>query len=255
MSKLSVVIITFNEEKKIGRCIDSVRSIANEIIVVDSFSTDNTEKICKERKVKFIKHRFEGYIEQKNFALSFAKYPYVLCIDADEVLSERLAISIAEATENFNADGYTMNRLTNYCGKWIKHCGWYPDRKLRIVNRNSAVWTGVNPHDKLVLYGKNNIKHLKGDLLHYSYDSISDHIKQMDMFSQIAANELFKQGKSAGFFKVIFKAKAIFIKSYFIKLGFLDGFYGLVVCFLSAVSTFLKYSKLKELNDNKTLMK
>ena len=134
MTKLSVVIITFNEEKNIARCLDSIESIADDIIVVDSFSTDQTKQICSQFNVRFIQHEFEGHIEQKNWALQQAKYPHVLSLDADEALTEPLQTLVRSIKENWTADGYTMNRLTNYCGQWIKHCGWYPDRKLRQVN-------------------------------------------------------------------------------------------------------------------------
>ena len=130
MTKLSVVIITFNEEKNIARCLASIENIADDIVVVDSFSTDKTEQICLKFKVRFIQHKFEGHIQQKNWALQHAKYPHVLSLDADEALDEKLKSQIESIKGNWIADGYTMNRLTNYCGQWIKHCGWYPDKKL-----------------------------------------------------------------------------------------------------------------------------
>ena len=140
--KLSVVIITKNEDKNIGRCIESVQNIADEIVVIDSFSTDKTEEICKKHQVVFIKHAFEGHIEQKNFALTCAKYKHVLSLDADEALSEELQKSIVQAKADFSKDGYFLNRMTNYCGKWIKHSGWYPDRKLRLFDKTKGQWGG-----------------------------------------------------------------------------------------------------------------
>src|ERR1041385_5289202 len=130
--QLSVVIITYNEEKNIVRCLDSIREIADDIVVVDSFSTDKTEMICKEKGVRFIQHKFEGHIEQKNWAITQAKFPFVLSLDADEAPDEELKKEILKVKADANYDGYKMNRLTNYCGKWIRHCGWYPDTKLRI---------------------------------------------------------------------------------------------------------------------------
>src|SRR5581483_72135 len=124
MSKLSVVIITFNEEKNIGRCLDSVAGIADEVVVVDSFSTDKTEEICKSKGAKFVQHTFPGHIEQKNWALTQTTYPHCLSLDADEALDETLKKSISEVKEKGDCDGYEMNRLTNYCGSWIHHCGW-----------------------------------------------------------------------------------------------------------------------------------
>ena len=151
MTPISVVIITFNEEKNIGRCLESVKNIADEIVVLDSFSTDKTEEICLQHGASFFQHPFDGHIEQKNRAITYATYPHILSLDADEVLSPELEQSIKAVKENWQADGYYFNRLTNYCGKWIRHCGWYPDRKLRLWDSRKGKWGGVNPHDKYML--------------------------------------------------------------------------------------------------------
>jgi glycosyltransferase involved in cell wall biosynthesis len=143
--KLSVVIITFNEEKNIERCLRSVADIAEEILVVDSFSVDRTEEICRKYGVKFVNHSFEGHIEQKNWALEQTRFNHVLSLDADEVVSEALKRSIQYIRENWKDDGYSFNRLTNYCGQWINHCGWYPDKKLRLFDKTKGRWGGVNP--------------------------------------------------------------------------------------------------------------
>ena len=140
MPDISAVIITYNEEKNLERCIESVRDIADEIVIVDSFSTDRTKEICKKYELHFIEHKFEGHIQQKNWAITQAKYPHILSLDADEVLSDRLKESIREVKENWTHDGYYFNRLTNYCGKWIRHCGWYPDRKLRLWDSRKGRW-------------------------------------------------------------------------------------------------------------------
>jgi len=140
MPKLSVVIITLNEEKNIGRCLESVKDIADEIVIVDSFSTDRTEEICLRYNARFIKHEFVGHIEQKNWAIEQASYLHVLSLDADEELSERLKKSILEVKGNWKHDGYYFNRLTNYCGKWIRHTSWYPARKLRLWDRSKGKW-------------------------------------------------------------------------------------------------------------------
>ena len=247
MPKLSVIIITLNEEKNIGRCLESVREVADEIVVVDSFSTDGTEEICKGFDVRFIKHAFEGHIEQKNWAISQARYPHVLSLDADELLSERLRRSILEVKENWGCDGYFFNRLTNYCGKWIRHASWYPSRKLRLWDSRKGKWGGMNPHDQFILARGSSRKYLKGDLLHYSYYSIKQHLEQLNTFSDIAAKSFFRIGKKASYFNILFNPGWRFIRDYIIKLGFLDGFYGLVICRNSAHETFLKYAKLKQL--------
>ncbi len=245
--KLSVVIITYNEEKNIARCIDSVKGVANEVIVVDSFSSDKTQQICLSKQVVFIQNEFKGHIQQKNFALQYASYDYVLALDADEALSDRLRNSILSVKENFEYDAYSFHRLTNYCGKWIKHCGWYPDTKVRLWNKNKGAWGGENPHDKVILQKNTSLLKLKGDLLHYSYHTFREHISQIQSFTDISAREAFKSGKKSSIAMVILKPILKFFQSYFLKLGFLDGFYGFVVCINASYTKFLKYLKLYEL--------
>ncbi len=252
MISLSVVIITYNEEKNIGRCLESVKDIADEIVVVDSFSTDKTEEICRQYHTKFIKNPFEGHIEQKNFALKQVQYQHVLSIDADECLSEELKQSIAKVKENWVYDGYYFNRLTNYCGKWIKHCGWYPDKKLRLFNSKKGSWGGVNPHDKYIIDKDAKIQYLKGDLLHYSFYTIYQHMEQINKFSTIKANGFYKKGKKAPIYKLFFNPIITFLRHYIIRLGFLDGFYGFVISVNSSHSTFLKYVKLRSYYKNKS---
>lgn len=246
MTPLSVVIITFNEEKNIARCIDSVKAIADEIVVVDSFSTDNTKKICLEKNVHFVEHAFQGHIEQKNWAKSVAKHPFVLSLDADEVLSEELSTSIIEAKNNTLADGYTMNRLTNYCGQWIRHCGWYPDTKLRLWNSTMGKWGGQNPHDKFEMQKDAKILKLKGDLLHYSYYSIEDHIKQIDKFTAISSSDLANKGYCPSTIKLLFCGPVKFFRDYFFKLGILDGYAGFQISKMSAFATYLKYARARD---------
>ncbi len=245
MEKLSVVIITFNEELNIKRCLDSVIEVADEIIVVDSFSTDNTEDICSNYNLKFIKQEFLGYIEQKNFALSFASNDYVLSLDADEALSNELQKSILSEKNNFFAAGYSMNRLTNYCGSWIKHCGWYPDTKLRLFNHKLGKWGGINPHDEFKFDSTNKIKHLSGDILHFSYYTIDDHYKQVERFTDIAAVAYHKEGRKASVIKLWASPVIKFIRDYFFKLGILDGKMGFRISYISAGATYKKYKKLR----------
>ena len=251
MPPLSVVIITYNEEKMIGKCLESVQDIADEIVVVDSFSTDKTKNICGQFNVKFIEHPFEGHIQQKNKALSHAAYPRVLSLDADEVLSPELQESIKKIKQNWEYDGYYFNRLTNYCGKWIRHCGWYPDKKLRLLDRRKGNWGGVNPHDKIMMEKHAKIHYLKGDLLHYSFFTIGQHIDQINKFTDISSRQLYEQGRKVSVFKILLSPFVKFIRDYFIKAGFLDGFYGLMISMNSAHAKFLKYSKLKRLHGNR----
>jgi glycosyltransferase involved in cell wall biosynthesis len=248
---ISIVIITFNEEKNIGRCLSSLKNLSDDIVVVDSFSTDSTEAICKEFGVRFVQHEFEGHIEQKNWAITQAKYPHILSLDADEVVSDELYNSIKSVLSNWKSSGYTMNRLTNYCGHWVKHCGWYPDTKLRLWDSRLGKWGGDNPHDKYEMYSKHSeIEHLKGDILHYSYYTLDDHYKQVAYFTDILAKAQFKKGKMAPIIMLVFSPIVKFIKDYFIKLGFLDGKVGFRICRISAYATFTKYKKLRFLYKN-----
>jgi glycosyltransferase involved in cell wall biosynthesis len=253
MIKLSVAIITFNEEKRIARCLESVLALADEIIVIDSYSTDKTEDICKRYPVTFIKNTFAGHVEQKNFALSKTNFDYVLSLDADEVLSKELQQEILLIKQNPTEKAYFFNRLTNYNGHWVRFCGWYPDQKVRIFNKNFAKWGGVNPHDIIILNDEVVAKKIDGDLLHYSYDSISSHIEQTNKFTTIAANAAFVQGVHSSWFKIITRPILKFLRDYFYKLGFLDGKYGLIICVINGLSAFLKYSKLKELQEGQRI--
>jgi glycosyltransferase involved in cell wall biosynthesis len=241
---LSAVIITYNEERNIERCLASLVGVADEILVVDSFSTDKTEEICRRFNVRFICNAFGGHIEQKNFAASQAANDYVLSLDADEALTDDLRDSILKAKENWQFDAYSFNRLTNYCGKWIRHCGWYPDAKTRLWNRTKGQWGGVNPHDKWELFDrKAAVSHLKGDLLHYSYYTIADHVKQIEYFTEIAAKAEAQIGKRPSLLKIAIGPSIKFIKCFWLQLGFLDGYYGYVICRLSAQASFIKYVK------------
>ncbi|MBK8873417.1 MAG: glycosyltransferase family 2 protein [Bacteroidetes bacterium] len=251
MIRISVAILTFNEERNIRRCIDSVLAVADEIVVIDSFSSDTTVSICESIGVKVVQHAFGGYIEQKNYAITCCTNQHILSIDADEALSEQLVESIQNVKEYWNADGYAMNRLTNYCGSWIYHSGWYPDRKLRLFDRSKAIWGGVNPHDKLEMAPGSTTGQLQGDLLHYSYYSIEEHKAQVARFADIAALDMHKKGLRSDLLKVIYKPIARFMRSYIVKAGFLDGKNGLIIAMQTARGSFLRYSKLLKLQKNK----
>ena len=243
--KISATIITFNEEKHIRECISSLLPVADEVIVVDSFSKDNTAEICKSfKEVTFLEHVFEGHVEQKNFAIDQASNKYVLSLDADERLSQDLQQEIIILkTKNNPADAYSMPRLNNHYGKWIRHGGHYPDRKIRLWDRSKGKWGSENPHDK-VITTSDNIQLLKGDLLHYTTASIFTHLNQVNKFSEIAADALMKSDKKVNaYLKVLFDPPFMFLKKYVFQLGFLDGFEGFVIAIISAHSKFLKYAK------------
>lgn len=247
MTPISAVIITYNEERNIGRCLDSLSGVADDIVVVDSYSTDKTEEICKSKGVRFVQHPFHGYIEQKNFALTQSAYDHVLSVDADEALSPELKESILKAKEDFRETGYEMNRLTNYCGQWIKHTGWYPDRKLRLFDKRKAHWAGRNPHDRCELASGSTTKRLSGDLLHYSFYTIDQHLDTINKFSSIKADVMYGAGKKAHWYNFILNPAFRFFRDFILKGGFRDGFYGYVIARNSAHSVFLKYAKLKDL--------
>jgi len=253
MIKLSAAIITFNEEHNIERCINSLKGIVDEIIVVDSFSTDKTKQICLENNVKFLENKFEGHIQQKNFALTKTTYDHVLSLDADEALDQELRSNILKIKQNFDSDGYYFNRLTNYVDKWVYHCGWYPDKKLRIFNKNKAKWSGVNPHDIIEMSEGSSKKYIKGNLLHYSYDSITDHVEQTNKFTTIAAIEAYNRGVRSNTFKIVTRPILKFFKDYILKRGFLDGRYGFIICCINSLSALLKYSKIKDLQDGRNI--
>ncbi len=244
MIKLSGVIITFNEEEHLDKCLKSLVDVVDEIVVVDSFSTDKTPEICAAYNVKFIQNKFEGYIEQKNYALSHAKYDYILSLDGDEALSDTLKKSILHAKQHWNFEGYYCNRLNNYCGQWIKHSDWYPDRKLRLFKKGSGEWKGINPHDRYTLKEGYKAGKLKGDLLHWIYRDYSEHNQKVENFSSIAAQAYFDFGKKSSLWKILFNPSWAFFKAYFLRLGFLDGLNGFIICVQTFNVTFLKYIKL-----------
>ena len=242
MAKISACIISFNEEKKIEDCLKSLAGIADEIIVVDSNSTDNTVAIAQKYTDRIILQDFLGFIEQKNFAVQQAENDWVLSLDCDERLSPELQAAITGIKDTIEqADAYRMPRKTFYIYRWLNHC-WYPDLKIRLFNKNNAYWGGTNPHDHIVL-SSSNIVQLAGDIYHYSFDSISDHIQTIDKFTEIGADELIRKQKSFTILSPFTHSSWIFLKLYIFKRGFMDGFAGIVVSVLSAMHVFIKYSK------------
>ncbi|MCX6302572.1 MAG: glycosyltransferase family 2 protein [Bacteroidia bacterium] len=247
MQKISAVIITMNEEQLIEQCLQSLDDVADEVIVVDSFSTDSTEQICKKYNVKFVQHEFKGFMDQKNYASSLASHPYIFSLDADEVLSEELQKSILEVKNNIKYEGYTVNRLSRYCGQWIRHSAWYPDPQLRLFKADRGNWGLINVHERFIMNHDSRISKLKGDLLHFPCKSEDDLAEKIEKYSNIAATEFYEAGKRAWFTTPAFHMIWRFFQTYFIRLGFLDGKNGFVICKTGAYSSFLKYSKLRKL--------
>ncbi len=251
--KLSGVIITYNEERNIKRCLESLDGVCDEIVVVDSFSNDRTKEICQSFNVKFIEHKFEGHIEQKNYAMQSASNDHILSLDADEALSDQLKTEIIRVKANWKNDAYKFNRFTNYCGQWIKHSGWYPDTKVRLWDRRKGKWGGLNPHDSVELEDFVRPTQLNGDLLHYSYYTMKEHMERSIKYALISAYALQKRNKKAGFIKLVLNPAYRFIRDYFFNRGFMDGFYGLVISATNSYTTFLKYAYLRSLNNQKDI--
>lgn len=247
MVNISGVIITFNEEKNIARCIDSLLPVVDEIVVIDSYSRDRTKEICLAKGVRFVEHPFRSHIDQKNYAVTQATHPYILSLDADEYLSDELAQSILEAKRSWPAEAYRMNRLSSYGNRWIKHGSWYPDRKIRLWNKSFGVWGGENPHDKVVLKSGTPVIHLVGDILHRAYKDSRETLEKIQRYSDIFAFENAGK-KSSSLLKIVGHTTFAFSKSFIIKRGFLDGFEGLMVAKAEANHVFYKYSKLFEAN-------
>jgi glycosyltransferase involved in cell wall biosynthesis len=237
---LSVVIITFNEERRIEKCLQSVQSLADEIIVVDSFSTDKTQQICEGYGARFIQRQWTNFGDAKRFAVQMASYDYVLSLDADEALSETLKISIQNTKNEWFADAYKFNRL-NFVGvKAIRHGGWYPDCKIRLFDRRKANWNEAQVHETVIPVAQDCIiTCLHGDLLHYSFDSIESLLNspKTRLYISMYARKK-KLPKPVVFIKSLFS----FAKSYFLKRGFLDGKAGVAVAISGMKYTYLKYS-------------
>lgn len=254
MIKISALVIVFNEEKKIARCIGSLKSVADEIIVVDSYSNDNTKAICLDAGVKFIEHNFDGHIQQKNFALTLASHDFVLSLDADEYLSEELIHSIEQVKNNSTHQAYSMNRVTSLRGKWIRSTDWYPDRKLRLWNKTAGKWGGYNPHDKVVLRKGVRVRHIRGSIMHGGYDDFNGLITKASQYARIFA-EAHQFRKPASVFKICYKSIFTFFRNYILRLGFISGFDGLVISVTNSYYTFFKYALLKEFSRSLPVIK
>ena len=248
MSTISAVIITKNEEKNIADCLESVKHLVEEIIVVDSFSTDKTKDICESFGARFIQHEWMGYAATKNYANSLASSEYILSLDADERVSTELFDSILSHKEKGLNGVYKMNRLSNYCGKWIRHCGWFPDPKKRLFPREISKWEGDHVHETIVFTGQPNISVLEGLLYHYSYYSIDEHLSRIRKYARLGALKMKESGRSGGWFMGLMKASGRFITCYFFRLGILDGYYGWVICKNTAYAIYLKYLYLNEIS-------
>jgi len=244
MQKISAVVITFNEERNIERCLASLQHVVDEIIVVDSFSTDHTAEICKKFNVKLFNRTWDDFSASKNFGNEQASHDWILSLDADEALSTELGGNIIDLKNKNTAGSYKINRMTNYCGTWIRHGGWFPDIKVRMFDRRKVKWTGVI-HETLSNIAYNTAPLLEGICYHYSYYSKEQHILQAQKYTDIAAMELFEKGERPMPLKIFFSPVAKFIRDYILRLGILDGAAGFTIAWISAKATYWKYKKLK----------
>jgi len=243
---LAVCVITLDEEDRIGECLDAV-TWADELIVVDSGSADRTAAIARAKGARVVVREWPGYAAQKNFALEQASSDWVLSIDADERVTPELAAEIRGllAAPPEGIAGCSVPRRTWYLGRWIRHGGWYPDRKVRLVRRGRGRWEGSLVHERLVAEGPT--RELHGDLLHYTYRDIADHLRRIDRFTTEAAQALAAAGRRSGLLGMLVHPPAKFLKMYLLRAGFLDGAPGFVVAVLGGYYVFLKYAKLWEL--------
>lgn len=258
MEKLSVAIITFNEEENIERCIQSVASFADEILVVDSFSTDRTVELAESLGAKVLQNRFDGFIEQRGFCIKNAKYDFILALDCDECPDETLKASIRKIKINPSASTDTsrkiflLNRLSAIGDQFLYHGNWHPDWKLRLFFRESVIMSGNPPHDKIDSKPGIKIEKLKGKLLHYSDRTKADRTRAIEKHSTVAANFRFSEKRKSNALKIFIKPIFRFLSGFIFKRGFLDGALGFFVAKSEARYVFLREQKLSHLWKNKT---
>ncbi len=242
---LSVVIMTYNEEANLPRCLESVKGIGDEIFILDSFSTDRTLEIAQGAGARVEQHTFGSYVEQKKRLVKKAAFDWVLCMDADEFLSEELRKSILRVKANNAFDGYLNNRKNKIGNRWINHGSWYPDRKIRLFDRRKVRITGQDPHDVMSPDKDARIGFLKGDLMHLADIDFNSRFQKNQKYSTRAAEALFLKGIEPGLFRRWLKPAARFLTSYLLRLGFLDGYYGWFVAKSEAQYVWMRESKLK----------
>jgi glycosyltransferase involved in cell wall biosynthesis len=252
-SLLSATIIAKNEARNIERCILSLQGIVDEIVVLDSFSTDQTQAICERLGVRFYQEAWRGYAGSKNRVNELASHSWILSIDADEEVSPKLRKAISTEKKNGFEGVYKINRLTNYCGSWIRHSGWYPDAKLRLFRKDQAKWSGEWVHEHLELLVPLSVKPLKGNLLHYSYYSRKEHKAKADHYSKLTARKMSEANRKHFFMQPYLSAIGRFFGMYILKGGWLDGKAGWHIACISAQSNILKYKELKRINLEKRL--
>jgi glycosyltransferase involved in cell wall biosynthesis len=237
---LSVAVITLNEEQNLPRCLESVRELASEIVVLDSGSTDRTGEVAAKFGARFEVHPWPGYVAQKNAAVECCTQPWVLCLDADEAVSAELASSIRNALSGAEAReaGFFMNRLNFYCGAWIRHA-WYPEWRLRLARRESIQWVGGDVHERLEVKGATG--RLAGDLWHYPYRSLMDHFQKTLKYARLSADSYAREGRSCPWHRAVFSPWFAFLKVLILKSGWRDGWRGWAIAGARWLDVFAKY--------------
>ncbi|HUQ94967.1 MAG TPA: glycosyltransferase family 2 protein [Bryobacteraceae bacterium] len=244
--KISATIITRDEERNIARAIESLRC-CDEIVVVDSGSIDRTIEIARELGARVVESPWKGYAGQKNYAADLACHDWILSIDADEALSESLEGDIWVIKKHGpRHDAYTMPRLAQYLGKWILHSGWYPDRKVRLYRRDRARWIGDFVHESVKVNG--TLGHLDSNLLHYTCQSFTEHLRTMDRYTTLAAEELVARKRNVSVRHLLGDPVWTFFRTYFLQRGFLDGVEGMGIAYMAALYSFLKYAKARNMS-------
>ncbi|MBI3698245.1 MAG: glycosyltransferase family 2 protein [Acidobacteria bacterium] len=244
--KISATLVTLNEESNLARALESLRC-CDEIVVVDSGSHDRTLGIASRLGARVIETDWRGYAAQKNFAAEQAAHDWILSIDADEALSEALEAEIWEIKRNGpQADAYTIPRLAQYMGRWILHSGWHPDRKVRLYDRRKARWIGEYVHESVKVDGR--VADLQSNLLHYTCDSLSQHLKTTDRYTTLAAQELVAQGRRIPLWRLLLSPPWTFFKTYVLQRGFQDGIEGLIIAYMAATYVFVKYAKARNMS-------
>lgn len=246
--KLSATIITLDEEANLGRCLASLRGVADEVVVLDSGSKDRTEAIARDAGATFVTQPWLGYGPQKNAASERTAHDWILSLDADEALSDPLRASLLRLKEEGpRADAYEVNRLNWYCGTFLRHSGWYPDRKVRIWRKGAARWADASIHELVEVAPRARVERLAGDLLHYTIRDRAQHLRTIDRFTTLSAEALLREGSASQSWRRFLSPGVTFLRGYVLKAGFLDGRAGWDVCRLSAYATWLKYHKLRGL--------